>query len=75
MYHGWKFDVDGNCMEMPNEPAASTFKEKINAQVYKAADFGGITWIYMGPRQADPPGFLSSSGGFYPKSTFATATS
>jgi len=21
VYHGWKFDVDGNCVDMPNEPA------------------------------------------------------
>src|SRR3954463_852067 len=54
VYHGWKFDVDGNCMEMPKEPAASNFKTKLKAKVYKAADFGGITWIYMGPRQEDP---------------------
>ena len=28
-YHGWKFDVQGNCVDMPNEPAASNFKNKV----------------------------------------------
>src|ERR671929_1590096 len=56
VYHGWKFDVDGNCVDMPNEPAESDFKHKVKATAYRGADAGGITWIYMGPRQADPPG-------------------
>ncbi|MEX2598348.1 MAG: Rieske 2Fe-2S domain-containing protein, partial [Dehalococcoidia bacterium] len=29
VYHGWKFDVDGNCVDMPNEPATSNFKDKV----------------------------------------------
>jgi nitrite reductase/ring-hydroxylating ferredoxin subunit len=56
VYHGWKYDTDGNCVDMPNEPAESNFKHKIKPLTYRAADWGGITWIYMGPRQEDPPG-------------------
>jgi hypothetical protein len=41
---------------MPNEPAESDFKHKVRAVAYRGADAGGITWIYMGPNQADPPG-------------------
>jgi hypothetical protein len=40
---------------MPNEPANSNFKNKVKITAYKGADFGGLTWIYMGPRQDDPP--------------------
>src|SRR6266511_373644 len=29
IYHGWKYDVDGNCVDMPTEPQASSFKDKI----------------------------------------------
>ena len=29
VYHGWKFDARGNCVDMPNEPEASRFKEKV----------------------------------------------
>src|SRR5436190_17553063 len=56
VYHGWKFDAAGNCVDMPNEPAESDFKTKVKATAYRGADAGGITWIYMGPDQADPPG-------------------
>src|SRR6266545_4101932 len=56
VYHGWKFDVDGNCVDMPNEPVESNFKDKIKPLTYQAADWGGLTWIFMGPKQENPPG-------------------
>jgi phthalate 4,5-dioxygenase oxygenase subunit len=55
VYHGWKFAVDGTCVDMPNEPADSDFKEKVRAGAYRAAEYGGMVWVYMGPRQDDPP--------------------
>ena len=33
VYHGWKFDVQGRCVDMPNEPAASNFKDKVSIPV------------------------------------------
>ena len=56
VYHGWKYDVDGNCVDMPNEPAESNFKEKLRHTAYKCAEQGGVVFTYMGPRQAEPPG-------------------
>src|ERR1041385_4304466 len=56
VYHGWKFDTQGNCVDMPNEPAESDFKHKVKATAYRGADAGGITWIYMGPDQQNAPG-------------------
>src|ERR1044071_7238806 len=29
IYHGWKFDVDGRCTDMPSEPPESVFKDKV----------------------------------------------
>lgn len=55
VYHGWKFDTTGACVDMPNEPPESNFKHKIKATAYAAADWGQVAWIYMGPHQADPP--------------------
>src|SRR6201993_639239 len=49
VYHGWKFDTAGNCVDMPNEPAESDFKAKVKATAYPSAEFGGFVWIYMGP--------------------------
>ena len=37
VYHGWKFDTEGNCTDMPNEPAESNFKHKIKATAYPLA--------------------------------------
>ncbi len=54
VYHGWKFDVDGTCVDMPNEPAESDFKSKVKAVAYPCRERGGIVWAYMGARQ-DPP--------------------
>jgi phenylpropionate dioxygenase-like ring-hydroxylating dioxygenase large terminal subunit len=55
VYHGWKFDVDGNCVDMPSEPAESNFKSKVKATTYPAAERSGMIWTYMGPRETPPP--------------------
>src|SRR5438874_4646485 len=55
VYHGWKFDVDGNCIDMPNEPAESDFRTKVKAVAYPTLERGGIVWAYLGPRQQPPP--------------------
>jgi len=54
VYHGWKFDVSGQCTDMPSEPAESNFKGKIHATAYPARERGGMVWVYMG-RQDPPP--------------------
>jgi len=55
VYHGWKFDVAGNCTDMPSEPAESNFKTKVHATAYPTQERGGLVWIYMGPRAVPPP--------------------
>src|SRR5687767_1196057 len=55
VYHGWKFDVSGACVDMPNEPAESRFKERILQPAYPVVEAGGVIWCYMGPREHQPP--------------------
>lgn len=55
VYHGWKFDVSGQCVDMPNEPAESDFKQKVRALAYPTAEKAGIVWAYMGPAEKRPP--------------------
>lgn len=55
VYHGWKFDVAGNCVDMPNEPPESNFKHKVRPVAYPCTERGGIIWTYMGPRATPPP--------------------
>jgi phenylpropionate dioxygenase-like ring-hydroxylating dioxygenase large terminal subunit len=52
VYHGWKFGLDGQCVDMPNEPPASNFQEKVRHPAYPCAERGGVIWTYMG--LADP---------------------
>jgi phenylpropionate dioxygenase-like ring-hydroxylating dioxygenase large terminal subunit len=54
VYHGWKFDAQGNCVDMPNEPAESDFKHKVKATAYPTTQRGGLIWAYMGPRDTPP---------------------
>jgi phthalate 4,5-dioxygenase len=55
VYHGWKFDRSGQCVDMPNEPAESDFKARVRAVVYPCVERNGIVWTYLGARQAPPP--------------------
>ena len=55
-YHGWKYDVDGNCVDMPSEPPESRFREKIKQKAYPCIERGGVVWTYMGPAEHRPGG-------------------
>ena len=54
-YHGWKYDVTGQCIEVPSEPAASGFCSKVKLAGYPLVERGGVLWTYMGPRESQPP--------------------
>jgi phthalate 4,5-dioxygenase len=54
VYHGWKFDVAGTCVDMPNEPAHSSFKDKVRIKSYPTVEQGAVIWAYMGPLQKQP---------------------
>jgi len=61
VYHGWKYDATGACVDMPNEPpessaiAPSHFKHKIHISAYPCLERGGMVWTYMGPLNPPPP--------------------
>lgn len=54
-YHGWLFDVRGQCLEMPAEPKESKFPQKVRHLSYPVRELGGLIFAYMGPDQASPP--------------------
>lgn len=54
VYHGWKYDRAGQCVDMPNEPPESRFKEKVRLRAYPAREAGGLVWAYMG-LEDEPP--------------------
>src|SRR5262245_4122894 len=55
VYHGWKYDAAGNCVDMPNAPPHQDFKHKVKAKAYKTAERNGLIWVYMGARTEAPP--------------------
>ena len=53
IYHGWKFDVTGQCVDQMNEP--EQFAHKIRATAYATWEKSGAIWVYMGPPDRQPP--------------------
>jgi phenylpropionate dioxygenase-like ring-hydroxylating dioxygenase large terminal subunit len=53
-YHGWKYDVTGQCVDVPSEPAESGFCQKIKLKSYPMIERGGVIWVYMGPADQQP---------------------
>ena len=55
VYHGWKFNRHGNCVDMPSEPAGTTLQAKVKLLAYPTVEKGGVVWTYMGPKECIPP--------------------
>jgi 5,5'-dehydrodivanillate O-demethylase len=51
-YHGWKYDLAGNCTEQPAEPPESHYKNEIHLSAYPVQRLAGLLWAYMGPLPA-----------------------
>ncbi|HLF78371.1 MAG TPA: Rieske 2Fe-2S domain-containing protein [Dehalococcoidia bacterium] len=66
VYHGWKFDTSGACVDMPSEPAESNFKTKVRIGAYPVHESGGLVWAYLGPADKKP-GFRDFGSESMPK--------
>jgi phthalate 4,5-dioxygenase oxygenase subunit len=55
IYHGWKFDVAGRCVEMPTEPESYNFRDRMSVRSYPTLEAGGMVWTYLGPEGTAPP--------------------
>jgi nitrite reductase/ring-hydroxylating ferredoxin subunit len=54
-YHGWKYDVTGQCIDVPSEPAENGFCSRIRLKSYPCVELGDVIWVYMGPAGLMPP--------------------
>src|SRR5258705_1694457 len=54
VYHGWKYDVTGQCLEMPTEPPDSPYRTKVRIKAYPTWEGRGMIWTYMGPAAEMP---------------------
>ena len=59
LYHGWKFDVEGNVIDMPSEAPGACERLKMKHLSYPVGEGGGFIWVWMGPadqlRAFEPP--------------------
>ena len=53
-YHGWKFDVEGNCIEQPCEPNPHLCRPEHRQPWYPVRERYGLVWAYMGPPERMP---------------------
>ena len=53
-YHGWKYDVNGQCVDLPSEKEESGMRQKIKLKSYPAIECGDVVWVYMGPADKKP---------------------
>ncbi len=64
LYHGWKFDVEGNVVDMPSEPPGAVARLAKKHKSYPVREGGGFIWIWMGPRDEmrafEPPAWAPS---------------
>jgi phthalate 4,5-dioxygenase oxygenase subunit len=66
LYHGWKFDVDGNCLDQACEPDGGASRHRVKHKSYPVRESGGFVWIYMGDpatmREFEPPAWAPAPG-------------
>jgi phthalate 4,5-dioxygenase oxygenase subunit len=57
-YHGWKYDVTGQCVELPSEGPDGPMRKRMKLKSYPCLELGGVVWTYMGPPalRPEPPG-------------------
>jgi phenylpropionate dioxygenase-like ring-hydroxylating dioxygenase large terminal subunit len=53
-YHGWRFDVDGRCLECPGQPDGSRLRERVWQGAYPTLEFAGLVFAYLGPPEHRP---------------------
>src|SRR5690606_5284314 len=54
IFHGWKFDVSGQCLDTPTEPEGVQLAKHMRAKAYPTHVAGGMIWAYMGPPELKP---------------------
>lgn len=54
-FHGWLFDVKGNCLQTPAEPENSKLCQRIKQKSYPVELRSGILFAYIG--EGEPPAF------------------
>jgi phthalate 4,5-dioxygenase len=66
LYHGWKFDVEGNILEMAAEPDGAALMKSLKQKSFPVREAGGFVWAWLGPkeemREFEPPAWAPVPG-------------
>lgn len=54
IYHGWKFNTEGDCLQMPNVPVETQFTDRVHIRWYPTRELNGIVWTFMGSPEQMP---------------------
>jgi phthalate 4,5-dioxygenase oxygenase subunit len=64
LYHGWKFDVNGNAVDMSSEPTDAKLRQSMKTKSYPVQEAGGFVWVWMGDASDvapfDPPNWTTA---------------
>ncbi len=55
IYHGWKFDADGRCVDVPADSCTSAEMQRLSTTAYQTQEQGGIVWTWMGKGEPHAP--------------------
>ncbi len=55
VYHGWKFDADGRCVDIPTMARDEGLRARVGLTAYPTREHGEIVWAYLGPPELEPP--------------------
>lgn len=54
IFHGWKFDVDGTIIDMPNA-TDDRFMKRYRQPAFPVVEKAGLIFVYLGPKEEQPP--------------------
>jgi 5,5'-dehydrodivanillate O-demethylase oxygenase subunit len=54
LYHGWRFDGDGQCVDQPAEKNQN-FARKVRIRSYPVSEYIGLIFVYFGEGEGEPP--------------------
>lgn len=55
VYHGFKFNAQGQCVDAPSDAPGNEFKNRVRMRAYPVVESAGLCWTYMGPPEKQPP--------------------
>jgi nitrite reductase/ring-hydroxylating ferredoxin subunit len=72
VYHGWKFDVAGKAVDLPNVPPGARHHDTVRAKAYPTREYGAIVWAWLGPADAVPEVPALEFGALVPERRYVT---